>query len=164
MKTLQNLAEAIAEQFAQAQTLSSIEVLKPLVANYVGEDWRNYITLSAEGYTRNYVFRSADFEIIVLCWQFEQGSPIHNHADRGCLLKVLEGTLSEERFLEDGEQITQNYAVGSITYIDNLIGLHRIRNNFSPTAISLHIYSPGFFIPQMANSLAEFEKNMETFS
>jgi predicted metal-dependent enzyme (double-stranded beta helix superfamily) len=158
MKTLQELASAIANYF-EKQKLDSILALEPILASYQGEDWQDYITLNDDCYTRNYVFRSADFEVIVLCWQFEQGSPIHNHAHRGCLLRVLAGTLSEERFLETGEQTSQNYSPGSITYIDNSIGLHRIRNNFSQTAISLHIYSPGFFVPQMASSLAEFEKN-----
>jgi cysteine dioxygenase len=158
MNTLQELVEALNHCFA-TQNISTIRVLEPILATYAGEDWQNYVSLSDECYTRNYVFRSADFEVIVLCWQRGQGSPIHNHANRGCLLRVLAGILSEERFLEDGSQSTQNYLNNHITYIDNSIGLHRIRNNFSQTAISLHIYSPGFFIPQMADSLSEFVQN-----
>jgi cysteine dioxygenase len=38
------------------------------------------------------------FDLILLCWGKGQGSPIHDHANSECFMKILEGTLTEARF------------------------------------------------------------------
>jgi cysteine dioxygenase len=38
------------------------------------------------------------FNLIILCWGPGQGSPIHDHADAHCFMKMLDGELKEVRF------------------------------------------------------------------
>ena len=44
------------------------------------------------------LYRNNDFEILLINWDKHQGSPIHNHADNGCVLKMMKGELFEKRF------------------------------------------------------------------
>ena len=38
------------------------------------------------------------FEIIIISWNYNQKSPIHNHPENGCLMKILKGSLTEEKY------------------------------------------------------------------
>lgn len=50
-------------------------------------------------YTRNLVDDgNGKFNLLILCWGEGHGSPIHDHADSHCFMKILEGSLSEVRF------------------------------------------------------------------
>jgi len=64
----------------------------------------------------------------VLVWSPGKGSPVHDHADAHCLMKVLKGTLKETVYHE-----------GRVTYMADELGLHKISNP-DPTnvAVSLH--------------------------
>ena len=81
----------------------------------------------------------------MICWDTDQGSPIHNHADNGCVLKVLEGELLETQYksLVDYEEPTKitHVTAGMSSYIDNGIGVHKIESPGQQT-VSMHIYSP----------------------
>jgi len=79
-------------------------------------------------------------------------SPVHDHADAHCLMKVLKGELVERRFAiperpgmegELRETCRREYGVGNVTYMADQLGLHEISNP-SPTeyAVSLHLYTP----------------------
>ncbi len=46
---------------------------------------------SDERYTRTRYYEGERFEILVLCWQEGQWSPIHDHANSICTMYVLEG-------------------------------------------------------------------------
>lgn len=75
-------------------------------------------------------------------------SPIHDHADAHCLMKVLQGNLVERRFAfppPAGKQgkMTEisnvQYAEGKVTYMSDRLGLHSIANpSPSDYAVSLH--------------------------
>lgn len=151
---MNELAE-ITEGFLCQSRAASIFQLRPALMAYQGIDWRPYVTYDSECYTRNYVVRKRTFEILVLCWQPGQGSPIHNHAHQGCLLKVLQGSLTETRFCQNQIKESQ-LSKGDISYIDDQIGLHQIKNNGRLVAISLHIYAPGYFIPKTGNCMEDF--------
>jgi cysteine dioxygenase len=38
------------------------------------------------------------FNLMILCWGEGHGSPVHDHADAHCFMKILQGSLSEVRF------------------------------------------------------------------
>ncbi|MDX2306146.1 MAG: cysteine dioxygenase family protein [Microscillaceae bacterium] len=156
IQTLSELSREVAVLFQGEEKPTSIQLLTPLIKQYKGQDWQKYVCFSDDCYTRNYVYRDEDFEILVLCWQPGQGSPIHNHADRGCVLKVLGGELLETRYFSEENIRETSLQLNQITYIDNHIGLHKIENRSQVNTISLHIYSPGYFIPQIGDCVEDF--------
>ena len=86
--------------------------------------------------------------MFVITWQAGQYSAIHYHPVFGCSYLVLQGQLLENLYTLDREECKMKktgcrvYSQGTVGYIDNNIGAHRIINNFTTPAISLHIYSP----------------------
>lgn len=106
----------------------------------------------SKSYTRNLVFEVPGiFNLLVLVWTPGHGSPIHDHADSHCLMKVLKGSLREQRFeMPKGDRAGSLNEIADIVfsedkvaYIADTIGLHSVSNPH-PTeyAVSLHLYTP----------------------
>ena len=82
----------------------------------------------------------------MLVWSPGKGSPIHDHADAHCLMKVLKGSLKETRFDfpshedERPKNIRETiYEEGMVTYMSDDLGLHKISNpDPENVAVSLH--------------------------
>jgi len=113
-----------------------------------GADWREFALFDDAAYARNLVHRDELFEMIVLCWKSGQASPIHNHQGQRCWMTVLDGEIEETiyRLPEAGKRglITgprKIFERGSVAYITDDVGLHRIAPVGSAPAISLHVYS-----------------------
>ena len=85
-------------------------------------------------------------EIILICWDRNSETKIHNHPNGGCILKVLKGNLNEKLYCNNTKQIKQNNVLkeNDTSYIDDNIGLHSIHNN-NNISFTLHIYSPPNF-------------------
>lgn len=83
---------------------------------------------------------------LVLVWSPGKGSPIHDHGNAHCLMKVLHGNLTETRyaFPDGGEQgpmrviSEKTYKENGVTYMADELGLHRVSNRGSDFAVSLH--------------------------
>lgn len=94
---------------------------------------------------------TASFPQLVLVWTPGKGSPIHDHADAHCLMKVLKGTLRETRFSYPDPEVPNagprviketTYKENEVTYMADELGLHKI-SNLDPEqlAVSLHCKS-----------------------
>ena len=127
------------------------------------EHWLNYaFSDPSRNYTRNLVDKgNGKSNLLILVWNPGQGSPIHDHADAHCVMKILKGSLKETLY---DMPITADEEAGSrtpphivketvynrdeVTYISDDIGLHKIANPSSAeVAVSLHLYTP----PHAAN-------------
>lgn len=83
---------------------------------------------------------------LVLVWTPGKSSPIHDHADAHCLMKILKGTLREERFAHPdtpgrGPTLIKDtlFKENQVTYMSDDLGLHRIGNaSDTDVAVSLH--------------------------
>jgi cysteine dioxygenase len=114
-----------------------------------GQDWRKFALFDADIYTRNLVFRNDHFEMLVLCWNLGQESPIHNHAGQNCWMAVLEGEMEEAQFEMTGESgrgrlvpgPVRTFSPGRVAFINDDIALHRVRPRAGQRGISLHLYS-----------------------
>ena len=153
MDSIEKLATEINKELLQNNELKNME---NIIKNYVGEDWKNYKKFCEKGYTRNLAFRNERFEILVICWNKGQSSPIHDHPVNGCLVKILKGTLVEECFqmkddnpiLTDINKITSVDINNSISYQEGKTGLHRIINpSETECSVTIHIYSPPNYVP-----------------
>lgn len=121
--------------------------LTHIVKKYKGIDWIKYIKYTDCTYHRIRLdhLSNRKFEMYLICWKPEQSSPIHDHSENGCIMKVLDGSLKET--LYDYDLKSQNETIinkNYISFINNHIGLHKIEAiDFS---VSLHIYSPPNYI------------------
>lgn len=85
-------------------------------------------------------------------WTPGKGSPIHDHGAAHCLMKILRGNLTETRYDFPGGDgapagpmkvvSEKTYAEDSVAYMADELGVHRIWNQGSDFAVSLHLYTP----------------------
>jgi cysteine dioxygenase len=116
-----------------------------------------YLYFSPEHYTRNLILRTDLFELIAICWDIGQKSPIHNHRDQRCWMGMPYGKLQIHNFalikkdqsrhfceLRSNGQLTIDPA--SPTEVDPQEPIHQVLNlsQFNSRAVSLHIYSRPF--------------------
>ena len=120
---------------------------KSIIEKYIGQDWKNYMTIDPTHYHREKVFECNNFDIYVITWDKLQKSKIHNHAQYGCLNKILLGSLQENIYNKNNLSnplLIKQTNINDISYIDNSLGYHKIVNN-NNISVSLHIYSPPKF-------------------
>lgn len=112
-------------------------------------DWREMALFERGQYTRNLVARTPWFELLLLCWDVGQSSPIHNHAGQNCWMGVLQGEMEELQFLPPGNGRsgallpgpTKSLPIGKVAFINDEIALHLVRPRGNVTGCSLHCYA-----------------------
>ena len=106
------------------------------------------IRFSNEGYTRNLIRTGTWYQVLALCWNNGQRSPIHDHRGSNCGVRVLRGTATETLF-----GFAPNGLVKALFSRDLMPGevcgsqdmdMHQISNLQPGDAdlVTLHIYSP----------------------
>ncbi|KAK1750966.1 cysteine dioxygenase [Echria macrotheca] len=105
----------------------------------------------SRGYTRNLVDEgNGKSNLLVLVWSPGKGSPIHDHGNAHCLMKILRGNLTETRYAfpegdTDGpmEVISEKvHKENEVAYMADELGVHRVWNQGGDFAVSLHLYTP----------------------
>lgn len=91
---------------------------------------------------------------LVLVWSPGKGSPIHDHGNAHCLMKILHGDLTETRYAFPEETAAagepqpmtitseKTYHENAVAYMADELGVHKIWNKGSDFAVSLHCESP----------------------
>ena len=64
-----------------------IERIKPLELEKM--DWSRYCFYENGSYTRNAIIHNDLFSLLIICWDKNIGSPIHDHPDQGCWIVGL---------------------------------------------------------------------------
>lgn len=129
---------------------ASIERLRELLAasNVTLADVRDFVRYEPGHYQRNLVALGPWYEVLIICWRSGQRSPIHNHAQSTCGLKVLSGVCSETLFAHSacGQVValsTSAKHAGDICASEDE-DTHQVSNLQAPgeDLVTLHIYSP----------------------
>jgi cysteine dioxygenase len=148
------------DQFvAGLRGIPEAEFTVPEVGRYIAENpvdpasLEPYLFYEATHYTRNLIYKCDLFELLALCWDAGQGSPVHNHHGQSCWMSVPIGRLA-----------VQNYAVvrsddrgfcelrpadlllmdpGHPSFVDPEEPIHAVLNlpEYGARATSLHVYS-----------------------
>jgi cysteine dioxygenase len=107
-----------------------------------------FVQFDSEHHRRNPVAIGEWHEILVICRQSGQRSPIHHHAKSTCGLKVLRGVCSETVFdhAPCGQVValrTGQLSAGCITASQDT-DTHQLSNLQAPghELVTLHIYAP----------------------
>lgn len=135
-----------------------------------------FVVFGEKTYRRNLIKLGKWFELLCICWRSGQRSPIHDHAQSTCGLKIITGTATETLFeTADCGQIkavsSTDFGAGHIcsTQDDNI---HQVSNlqSAGKDLVTLHIYSPAItcmdtyslldsekviYVPQNANVVCE---------
>ena len=113
------------------------------------EDWRRFALFDPDVYTRNLISRTEHYEMLLLCWNVGQKSPIHNHAGQNCWMAVMEGQIQETLYTPSAQGApgplqagsSRVYVPGRVGFINDDIALHRVQPVSGMRGISLHLYS-----------------------
>lgn len=131
------------KNYKQSNLIHLLEPIRNLCFNL--EDFNINITFKKNDYNKNILYRDDKYEIILICWDANCQTKIHNHPKNGCIMKLLEGVLIEECFDKTCNIIRiNNYKKNDVSFIHDNLYLHKIINS-DQKSISLHIYSPPNF-------------------
>lgn len=105
----------------------------------------SFATWCKEGYTRNCLARTHQYELILLCWDIGAKAPIHDHGGKNCWVYQIQGTVEEIRYEQAGELLKETNRMvltpGKLTYMNDRMGYHSIGNISNQRAMTLHIYA-----------------------
>jgi len=107
-----------------------------------------YVNFEPGRYTRHLVHKSAEVEILVLCWAAGSRAPIHGHEGELCWARVERGALSFTNYREVSRRplhVTPAgpAIVGGAGHLDGPADLHAVENlpGFGGPAVSVHVYA-----------------------
>lgn len=135
---------------------------------------------SDDCYTRNCIVENEKFELILICWESGQLTPIHDHGGEECWVKIIKGKFRETIYKvnHQGKLANVNSIISvanDITYMKDFMGFHRLENLSKERSMSLHLYakpirdcnifdedSMKFVHKKMTyNTVSEFEVNIK---
>ena len=135
------LLDGLGGRAAVADLTAYLDALDLTVA-----DVAEFIRFSDAGYRRNQVHGGPFHEVRLLCWKSGQSSPIHDHAQSSCAVRVVAGTATVHRFERraDGRIVPAGSAEhpSGATFASADDDLHRVANEQAEDLITLHVYSP----------------------
>ncbi|MCI0380653.1 MAG: cysteine dioxygenase family protein [Gemmataceae bacterium] len=150
VRRLPALLQALVDELNQFRGPLEEQQLAQLLLRHeiAAADVEPFVFFNERTYARNLICRDARLEMLCLCWKSGQRSPIHDHFQSHCAVRVLHGTMTNI-----------DYAVKSSGYVcpvgsyeagpgavdsRNEQGIHQILN-LQPKdtdLITLHIYAP----------------------
>lgn len=151
MKNLNQLIKAVKTK-VNAEGIESAQELRSLVSQYEGNDWNDYLSNESNAPKTQILLKEEQVRMILVYWNGFQKTQKHGHPEGGGLLKVLTGTLKETRFDPyDTNQIigTNHFFKGAVSYIHDAEAYHIVENPIPYPAVSLHIYIPGIYAPNI---------------
>lgn len=105
---------------------------------------RPYIAFSDNAYSRQSIYRTAQFELLLLCWQPGQYSPIHDHADSLNVTRVYQGLLSSREFVQTAEGVKlvhQSELKQGASVAVKRHAIHQLANESNAPLVTFHLYA-----------------------
>lgn len=124
-----------------------LQQVKLSIKSFINEDVISYCYSKSKYDIRKYNriklsdYSNELFEIILICWDINSETKIHDHPDGGCILHLINGKLEEYLYNSNLELVkTTKLEHDNTSYMDNRLGYHKIKS--LDYSMSLHIYSP----------------------
>ena len=154
MKTTQNrLPTELKELVSYLESLNSrasVDRLGQLLSDCQAdlECLDDFVIFGEKTYRRNLIAQGKWFELLCICWKSGQRSPIHDHAQSTCGLKIISGIATETLFTTtDCGQIkaegSTDFSMGHVCSTQDA-DIHQVSNLMAKgnDLVTLHIYSP----------------------
>jgi len=135
-------------------------------------NFKTFESWSSQKYTRNCMYKDSQFELLLLCWNEDQETSIHDHDGEDCWVYLLKGEMEEVFYsLNDSnylkEEQSQLIKPHQLSFMNDRIGLHRLRNRFKGKSMSLHLYAKPIeqcnFYCETSEQLIERKLKYDTF-
>ena len=137
--------EELLDELPECSGSDYVRIAKNMVLP--ASDFNDIQSWSQEGYTRNCIERTESYELILLCWEPDQYTPIHCHGGEECWVYVLQGDVEEcyyEEHPKSGLPVPKGFPnirrQGQLSYMNDEMGFHTLKNITSGRAMSLHLY------------------------
>ena len=105
----------------------------------------NVLGYTENGYQRNVIKKTKNYEIVLICWKPGQKTPIHDHFGSDCAFLILDGVSTETIFVESDNHLKvskkRRYEPGEVCAA-NEPDIHQISNFEDGNLVNLHVYSP----------------------
>jgi len=148
-KTLRSCKNHLTNNSSRNQFFN-VPYLNPILNNE-----KTYTISNEYGYKRIPLYKSHLAEMHIIKWGLKSKSPVHEHPELGCLMKIISGELYENQYHfisrhEKNEpslmEIKRNVLKEHDThFIEGTTIYHKItNNNLDKETISLHIYAPPY--------------------
>lgn len=116
-------------------------------ANVTRQDLINACKFSDKTYARNTLAKSDWYQLLVICWRYGQGSPIHDHEGSNCAVRIVDGIATETMFEDLGNGLVEPVCTRELNADElctaNDRDIHVIENRQpDKELITLHLYSP----------------------
>ncbi len=143
MKSPENIQELI-QQLSESSKTHYNSILNNFDFNTI--DFKQFESWSSKKYTRNCLYKDAQFELLLLCWEEGQETSIHDHDGEDCWVYLLEGKMEEVFYTLDSsntliDEHSQSILPHQLSFINDRVGLHKLRNAFNDKSVSLHLYA-----------------------
>jgi len=110
-------------------------------------DFAEYASWNKDCYTRNCISRNQHYELLLLCWDANQDTPIHCHNGEECWVYNLQGDFEEIRFKlrKDSEHelletSRDSMQADEISYMHDNMGFHSLHNRSNHRGMTHHLY------------------------
>ena len=141
MESITSVQEII-ENFDDADPLEQAKIIKNIDIPLTG--FLEYASWKEGCYTRNCLAKTEDYEFILLCWDGNCETAIHDHAGQNCWVYQIDGTVVETRYTGTAEELKieseGELNPGQVSYMNDKLGYHKIENTSGEKAMTLHIY------------------------
>lgn len=147
----------VIDDFSKNDYMSMLEEFKTSKSERVS----CYQTLNSYGYSKYNLYRNNNYEINLIEWNKGAKSLVHNHPPNGCVIKLIDGSLLEDRYdhtINSNKthiEHTQRNIIIPIhsfnktqTHSYYIDCLHSVTNINNDKSYSLHLYSPPNFVPE----------------
>lgn len=109
-------------------------------------EFEKHATWSDSCYTRNCIVENESYELILICWQKEQVTAIHDHGGEECWVYIIEGEFREQIYKQNNNGAlevvkTINSKPGEVAYMVDFMGFHNLENRSNKKSMSLHLYA-----------------------
>ena len=114
------------------------------LANQVAADrnsWEHLVDHSGDERTFHQLSADADTEVWLICWGKDHDTGYHDHDGSAGAVKVVEGTVIEERLVIQGAPAERVASAGD-SFFFTAFDIHRVRHSGDAPAITIHAYSP----------------------
>ncbi len=110
------------------------------------EELEKYYSWDDENYARNVLARNDEFELLLICWEQGQSSPIHDFNSQEAWIHPVLGWIKEERFKINPDDVklerVSSVLLGTDEYsYMNHVDIHRYSNANKGRSVSLNVYS-----------------------